>query len=250
MLLHSGFSFSTVPGGLLNWVDAFPRGRGRAAGRRPADVDDDEVAERGLLADHSSRSRRDVGGLPVEACVEAAARPAAMSAARIDCAKSSSRSPCPARAGRARRRAAAAAAPQASGRRRRTRSPHRASASGQLLHAGAEHDAGNLVSEARGLREHRQRALLQLPLVMLEEDEGAPYEPLLREELGDLLGAGAVVIELPRLSAGWRIGEREHLDARPSRRHDRVDPEVGERADSCCFFLAPMIPFSEGSAAR
>ena len=50
---------------------------------------------------------------------------------------------------------------------------------GELPDAGAGHDRGDVAAELRRLRQHAERALDELALVVLEEDEGRhPKEPL------------------------------------------------------------------------
>ena len=115
--------------------------------------------------------------------------------------------------------------------------------------ARADDDARDVArAELRGLREHGERALLELVAVMLEEDEDAHSEPLLREELEDLLGRAAVVLDLARVAARRRIGEREHLGARALLRRPAPasTPRSPSESCSCGFFFAPMIPFSDG----
>ena len=102
--------------------------------------------------------------------------------------------------------------------------------SGEAAHARADDRTATVVAQRRCFREHAQRALLELALVVLEEDERAHTQLLLHEEVEDLLRAGAVVLDLPALAARRRRAEREHLGLRPGLAGVvRVDAEVRER---------------------
>ena len=93
----------------------------------------------------------------------------------------------------------------------------------------ADEDARRL-AEGRRLGQHAERALLDGAFVMLEEDQRLHEQLPLREQIHDLLGGRAVVLELQRVAARRRAAEATHLRARAALSDvPGVQSQVGDR---------------------
>ena len=98
------------------------------------------------------------------------------------------------------------------------------------------------------MREHAERALLDLAVVMLEEDERASQQLPLGEPVDELLGGDAVVLDLDLVALRRRRRQREHRRARAGARPpgSASTPISASDSVSVGFDFAPMIPFSDG----
>ena len=75
-----------------------------------------------------------------------------------------------------------------------------AGAGRELLHARAGHDRGDVAAELRGLREHAERALDELALVVLEEDEGRHQRSFLSARYSTIFSAACPSSSMRTLS--------------------------------------------------
>ena len=109
-------------------------------------------------------------------------------------------------------------------------------------------DARDVAAERERAREDAQRALLDHPVVVLEEDERASQELPPGEPIDELLGGRAVVLDLDLVALRRRRRERENRRPRARRRRPGPASTPMSASDrvSVGFDLAPMIPFSDG----
>src|SRR5918995_59726 len=218
--------------------------------RLPADVDDDRVAESRLLADELAPVTRDVGQLPVEPCVQTR-RQGGGDVGRQDRLAEEDRvdllvgdelgDRVDARL-RQRRFQPRIVRDVARG---RTVLPRLL---GQPVEAGADDHARDVAVEARSLREDRQRALLQLAVVMLEEDEGADQSSLFSARKATICSAALPSSSILRVSprGGGSFSARTSVfdPCSPALLPSR--PRSASETVSCGFDFAPMIPFRDG----
>ena len=206
---------------------------------RPADVD---VARSRRAPGACRRARRLRSTRSVRSQLRPAssraASPAATSAASTLCREQHGvEAARRARAARARPRAAAAAAPRAARRPRRSTccAPNSPASRGQLRRRRSRRRRpATSPPSAAAFASTPSESFCELALVVLEEDQRASQQPLLREELDDLLGArvpsSSIFAVSPRAGGSFSAQTSVREPASPT--CVGVDAEVGQRRAS------------------
>src|SRR5439155_17979245 len=118
---------------------------------------------------------------------------------------------------------------------------------GELLRALAGDD-GVDAAERGGLREHAERALLQITAVVLEKDERRHQMSLFSARKSTIACAALPSSSIFRASprAGGLPSARTVVREPASPTSPASTPRSASERTSCGFFFAPMIPFSDG----
>ena len=119
---------------------------------------------------------------------------------------------------------------------------------GERLDAGAEQHGLDLAAERRRLGEHAERALLQLALVVLEEDEELSSGAFRSCRNSTIFSAAepssSIFTVSPR--AGGSLERLDLVREPASPASSAPTPRSASETVSCGFFFAPMIPLSDG----
>src|SRR5262249_32121688 len=115
----------------------------------------------------------------------------------------------------------------------------RAESVGRRADARADDHTGHL-ADGSGLREHRKRSLLDLPFVMLEEDERLRHQTSLFSARNSTIVSAALPSSSIRRDSPRGGGGLSPTTVVPGA------PASDTPTVSCGFFFAPMIPFSDG----